>query len=94
MCIVCAVFLRWRLRRRAHSAAWVFGPVLGIGGIERFLVEFLRAKDDRVLGPFTIAQATSVVMVLVGALILSRWSRPDGFQPPAEAKILQREAGG
>ena len=63
-------------------------------GIERFLVEFLRAKDDRVLGPFTIAQATSVVMVLVGALILSRWSHPGEFTLPPEAKVLQPQATG
>ena len=32
-------------------------------GIERFLVEILRAKDDRLLGPFTLAQLTSVILV-------------------------------
>ena len=30
-------------------------------GIERFLVEIVRAKDDRFFGPFTVAQLISVI---------------------------------
>jgi len=42
-------------------------------GIERFLVEIVRAKDDRFLGPFTVAQLISVIVLLVGiTLIASR----------------------
>ncbi|HEV7517816.1 MAG TPA: prolipoprotein diacylglyceryl transferase [Thermoanaerobaculia bacterium] len=40
-------------------------PVLGLLAIERFLVEILRAKDDRFLGPFTLAQAISILVFLV-----------------------------
>jgi hypothetical protein len=36
-------------------------------------VEFLRAKDDRLLGPFTLAQATSVGLILIGLYLLNRW---------------------
>src|ERR687898_123400 len=38
-------------------------------GIERSLIEILRAKDDRFLGPFTLAQLTSVVLIAVGIWI-------------------------
>jgi len=89
-----AFWFIWRMRRHAHAAGWLFGLYLVLGGIERFLIEFVRAKDDRFLGPFTLAQATSVLMVLVGAYILSRWSRPDRFTPPPAANILQRESAG
>ena len=41
--------------------------------VERFVIEFLRAKDDRFLGPFTLAQLTSVILVAVGAYILTLW---------------------
>ena len=89
-----AFWLIWRLRRHVHATGWLFGVYLVLGGVERFLVEFLRAKDDRLLGPFTLAQGTSVVMVLLGAYLLSHWSRQDAFALPGEAAILQREAAG
>jgi phosphatidylglycerol:prolipoprotein diacylglycerol transferase len=53
--------------RRPHSKGRVFGLFLVLMGIERFLVEIVRAKDDRFLGPFTIAQLISVILLLVGA---------------------------
>jgi phosphatidylglycerol:prolipoprotein diacylglycerol transferase len=87
-----AFWLIWRLRRHAHAAGWLFGVYLVLGGVERFLIEFLRAKDDRILGPFTLAQATSVVMVLLGVFLLSRWSRQDRFALPKEATILHPQA--
>jgi phosphatidylglycerol:prolipoprotein diacylglycerol transferase len=72
-------WLLWRLRRHEHAVGWLFGVYLIAIGIERFLVEFVRAKDDRLLGLFTLAQATSIALLLVG-LALVRWLRtPDGF---------------
>jgi len=42
-------------------------------------VEFLRAKDDRLsfLAPFSLAQATSVALVIVGAVVLKMWWKPE-----------------
>jgi hypothetical protein len=38
-------------------------------------VEFLRAKDDRIWGPFTVAQGISVALALLGvAMMVWRWS--------------------
>jgi len=52
-------------------------PVLGLLAVERFLIEILRAKDDRFLGPFTLAQAISLlVLLVVGGLWWAR--RPIG----------------
>ena len=40
--------------------------VIGLLAVERFLVEFLRAKDDRFFGDLTMAQVISVgVLVIV-----------------------------
>ena len=62
--------LMW-MNRRPHPKGRVWGMFLILLGIERFLVEIVRAKDDRFLGPFTIAQLISVVLVVVGgALVL------------------------
>jgi len=73
-----AFFVLWVWRKRDRPMGWLFGVYLVLAGVERFLVEFLRAKDDRFLGPFTIAQATSVCLVAVGAYLLTAWKdEPD-----------------
>ena len=51
----------------------MFGVYLMLAGLERFLVEFVRAKDDRFLGPFTIAQVTSVLLVIIGTMVWIRF---------------------
>jgi prolipoprotein diacylglyceryltransferase len=57
-------------------------------GTERFLVEFLRAKDDRFLAGFTVAQLTSIVIAAVGVIIMARLAKPDEVAIPANS-ILQ-----
>ncbi|MFA6956129.1 MAG: prolipoprotein diacylglyceryl transferase [Thermoanaerobaculia bacterium] len=56
---------RWKVPGR------VFGLFMILAGVERFLVEILRAKDDRFFGPLTVAQVISVVLVLGGAWVMS-----------------------
>jgi phosphatidylglycerol:prolipoprotein diacylglycerol transferase len=63
----------WSLRKNGRPVGWLFGAYLVFAGIERFLVEILRAKDDRLLGPFTIAQLTSVILVVIGTTLLLIW---------------------
>jgi len=79
MLIVYAVL--WSLRRRGHPVGWLFGLYLILAGVERFLVEIVRAKDDRFLGPFTLAQLASVVLVVIGVLLVSLWRRAAGPMP-------------
>ena len=67
----------WKRRTHAHGMGWLFGCYLMFSGSERFLIEFLRAKDDRLLGPFTLAQATAVILVGVGFYLTRRWRTPD-----------------
>ncbi len=52
-----------------------------LAGMERLLVEFFRAKDDRFFGPFTLAQLISVALIVGGiygflALRRERQSKP------------------
>jgi len=84
-----AFWLIWRLRVHQRAAGWLFGLYLLLAGIERFLVEFLRAKDDRFLGPLTIAQGTSLVIALVGVAMLARWATDDGATNPRQVAALQ-----
>jgi len=79
----------WRLRTHQRGAGWLFGWYLLLAGIERFLVEFLRAKDDRFLGPLTIAQGTSLVIALIGVAMLARWATNDGATNPRQIAALQ-----
>ncbi len=88
-------WLLWRLRDHRRGTGWLFGFYLMLAGTERFLIEFLRAKDDRFLGPFTLAQATALAVVALGAVLSARLGglapieagavtslRPGGEKPP------------
>lgn len=82
----------WRRRDHGHAIGWLFAWYLVFAGAERFLVEFLRAKDDRLLGPLTLAQAMSVLLMVVGALLLYKWRVPAGPQPLPES-LRPKEVG-
>ena len=60
------------LVRKPHRKGRAFAAFLVMMGIERFLVEIVRAKDDRFLGPFTVAQLISAILVIVGSIMLAR----------------------
>lgn len=83
-------WLLWRLRRHEHAVGWLFGAYLVAIGIERFLVEFVRAKDDRLLGPLTLAQGTSVLLLVIGLVLVARLRRPDGFTVKPEGGLAPR----
>jgi prolipoprotein diacylglyceryltransferase len=69
-----AFFVLWAWRHRPKPIGWLFGAYLIFAGVERFLIEIVRAKDDRwVIPPFTLAQLTSVILVGIGVWILTRW---------------------
>jgi len=63
----------WRLRDHKHAEGWLFGVYCVLAGIERFIVEFFRAKDDRFpwAGGLSIAQVIALGIVLVGIVIMS-----------------------
>ncbi|MGQ0642989.1 MAG: prolipoprotein diacylglyceryl transferase [Gemmatimonadaceae bacterium] len=62
----------WRLRDHKHAEGWLFGVYCVLGGLERFLIEFLRAKDDRFFGPLTAAQAIALAIAAAGVIIMWR----------------------
>ncbi len=74
--VVFALLWRWRVRR--HAAGWLFGAYLILSSFERFVVEIFRAKDDRVLGPLSVAQLLSVGLVGLGAWMMLRYGREAG----------------
>jgi phosphatidylglycerol:prolipoprotein diacylglycerol transferase len=64
----------WRLRREPWKAGRLFALWLALAGIERLVVEFFRAKDDRFFGVLTLAQLISIGLVLFGGWLFVRLS--------------------
>jgi phosphatidylglycerol:prolipoprotein diacylglycerol transferase len=58
----------WRLRDHEHAEGWLFGVYMVLAGIERFAIEFLRAKDDRFFGILTTAQLIALAFVVGGVI--------------------------
>ncbi len=78
-------FILWRLRDHRHAAGWLFGAYCVLAGVERFIVEFFRAKDDRFFGPFTMAQMIAIAFALGGAVWMAMRARVDEDRPSTQA---------
>lgn len=69
----------WRWRDHEHAEGWLFGVYCVLMGVERFLIEFLRAKDDRFVAGLTYAQVIAVGFMVLGAVIMAwRWRVGEG----------------
>ena len=69
----------WRWRDHEHAEGWLFGVYCVLMGVERFLIEFLRAKDDRFVAGLTYAQVIAVGFMVLGAAIMAwRWRVGEG----------------
>jgi len=68
-------FVGRRLLARRLTAGTAGLWVLALLSLERFLIEFLRAKDDRFLGAFTVAQAVALAVLAVCLLLIARVRR-------------------
>ncbi|MFN8571641.1 MAG: prolipoprotein diacylglyceryl transferase family protein [Gemmatimonadaceae bacterium] len=64
-------FILYRLRGHKHAEGWLFGVYCVLAGIERFIVEFFRAKDDRFFGPLTAAQLIGLAITAVGLVVMA-----------------------
>ncbi len=65
-----AMFLvLWRFRDHRHAEGWLFGMYCVLAGLERFIIEFFRAKDDRFfMGGLTMAQVIALLFAIGGAV--------------------------
>ncbi|MDA0328623.1 MAG: prolipoprotein diacylglyceryl transferase [Gemmatimonadetes bacterium] len=73
-------FVLWRMRDHSHAKGWLFMVWLSLAGLERFMVEFLRAKDDRFFGLLTLAQVISLAIVAVGLVGLMKLRSKGGLE--------------
>lgn len=60
----------WRFRKHTHKEGWLFGMYCILAGLERFIVEFFRAKDDRYIMGLTVAQVIAMTIAAIGVTIL------------------------
>jgi len=69
-------FIVLALRKHKHGEGWLFGVYCFLAGLERFIVEFFRAKDDRFFaGGLTAAQLIAIAFALFGAVWMAiKWS--------------------
>ncbi len=77
----------WSIRKRCHAKGWLFMVWLALAGMERFFVEFFRAKDDRFFGFLTLAQVISLTLVVVGLVGFSRLRRSPPISEDAPAGL-------
>lgn len=86
-------WMLWRMRDHKHAEGWLFGVYCVFAGIERFLVEFLRAKDDRVLyaGGLSMAQLIAILFTL-GGFAWMWWRRDVTATKPGIYAVQARRA--
>lgn len=65
------------LRRGGVRPGNLFLTAVSLLAVERFLVEFLRAKDDRFFGDYTLAQAISLVILFASGAAIWRNRRDE-----------------
>ena len=80
----------WRFRKHSHAEGWLFGFYCLLSGVERFIVEFFRAKDDRFfVAGLTTAQLIALGFAAFGALwMYKQWN----VKAPPPAVAARRRA--
>ncbi len=75
----------WRLRREPWKAGRLFSLWLALAGLERLIVEFFRAKDDRFFGFLTLAQLISIGLIVLGTWLFVRLGPAEPGDSPSRA---------
>jgi phosphatidylglycerol:prolipoprotein diacylglycerol transferase len=66
-----AVFIYlWKIRKKQAPTGWLFSIFLILAGLERFLVEFVRATTPSPIPHLSLAQLMSAVMIIIGIIKL------------------------
>lgn len=68
-------FILWRFRDRFANDGTLFAVWVALAGVERFIVEIFRAKDDRFLGVLSVAQLISIALIIGGSVAAMRLAR-------------------
>jgi phosphatidylglycerol---prolipoprotein diacylglyceryl transferase len=79
-------WILFRLRDHGHAEGWLFGLYCVLAGVERFIVEFYRAKGDRFVGPFTTAQTVALGFLIAGIVLMWRFAKVAPGRPGIHAR--------
>ena len=77
----------WRLASVALRPGQLFGAFLALYGVERFLIEFVRAKGDRFLLGLSTSQFASLVLLIAAAWIWYRQKSAPAWTPPKRPAV-------
>ena len=80
----------WKLAGRKWNPGRLFGVYLALYGVERFLIEFVRAKSDRFLLGLSTSQMASLLLLVVAAVL---WIRSADRPAPAVRGPLPAREG-
>jgi phosphatidylglycerol---prolipoprotein diacylglyceryl transferase len=75
----------WRLRTGQLFAGWMM-----LYAVERFMIEFVRAKGDRIMFDMSTSQGASIVLLIAGILLY--WHRRDAPEAPVAITPPPRKA--
>lgn len=81
-------FFLWQLGKRRLKPGQLFAVFLGMYAVERFFLEFVRAKGDRFVMGLSTSQLMSI-LTLIGAIVLwvSQKKKPDWDPSKAPASV-------
>jgi prolipoprotein diacylglyceryltransferase len=77
----------WRLGARRLKPGQLFAAWMALYGIERFAIEFVRAKGDRIVLGLSTSQAASIILLVIAAVIWFRQRNQSAEAIPAHAKL-------
>ncbi len=75
----------WRLSSRPRRQWAMFGLYMALYGIERFLIEFVRAKGDRYFFGLSTSQVASLVIFALGSYL---WATRRGAPQADEVSVV------
>lgn len=75
--------LLWRIGKRGLKPGQLFALFMGLYAIERFLIEIVRAKDDRFIFALSTSQGISILLVIAAVFLWQRQRSKPGWNPQA-----------
>jgi phosphatidylglycerol:prolipoprotein diacylglycerol transferase len=84
----------WKMSERKLRPGQLFGAYLAFYGVERFLVEFVRAKSDRIILGMSTSQVASLILLGIAGYL---WNRKSDERPTVASRpgsgVSAAEAG-
>lgn len=58
----------WKIRKKDRPVGWLASIYLGLAGLERFFIEFIRTTTESPISGLSVAQVMALALILIGAL--------------------------